>query len=257
MASLREASNSSATSGLPWPSLLDGHPCRVTPSARPHQRILQVTLSAPRPGKSPASDPVQASRCQRKKRAPRVLPRRRAEHRSRRTTLPRHQSVRSPPPARATVTLAAMPSLPAGARLCRQRPAPIQFDSPRPTHLRYFHVSSPGRRRHAGPSPWCDCALCSLQPRGISMSGSMAPDPRGRAARRCSYLRSGLIIAISLISSQNIPHGLPGTPSGGSGEPFYCPRCGEPGSNLPGGLHRCKNKHWFTSAQAKRKEGKA
>jgi len=88
------------------------------------------------------------------------------------------------------------------------------------------------------------------------MSGSMAPDPPGRAARRGGYLRFGLIIAIGLIGAQSSPHGLPGTPSGGGGEPFYCPYCDEPGSNLPGGWHRCKNKHWFTSAQAKRRKAK-
>jgi hypothetical protein len=87
------------------------------------------------------------------------------------------------------------------------------------------------------------------------MSGSTASDPPGRAERRGGYLCFGLLIVIGLVQSHNSPHGLAGTPNPGSGETLYCPHCEppEPGNKIPGGFYRCKNKHLFTSAQAKRK----
>lgn len=88
------------------------------------------------------------------------------------------------------------------------------------------------------------------------MSGSMAPDPPVREARLGRYLRFGLIIAISLIWTNSGARGLPGTPGGGSGEPLYCPHCGELGRKLAGALYKCTGpqKHVFSAARAKRKK---
>ena len=85
------------------------------------------------------------------------------------------------------------------------------------------------------------------------MSGSIAPDPPDRAARRGSYLRSCLVISIGLIWTHGGARGLPGPPRG---ESVKCPYCRKRGEYIAGGSYVCKNKHVFTAAEAKRREGK-
>ena len=83
-------------------------------------------------------------------------------------------------------------------------------------------------------------------PRGMSMSGSMAPDPPVRAARPGHYLRFALIMAIGFL--WNFPtHGVPGEPPPPEQEEEVKERrCihGHPANTLlPDGTYACKSGH--------------
>lgn len=86
------------------------------------------------------------------------------------------------------------------------------------------------------------------------MSGSMAPDPPVRTARRGHYLRLGLIMAIGFILARYVLRGVPGEPPGPGGKPIICDECGEIAGKRPDGKYVCGNGH--VTKKSKKKKGK-
>src|SRR5690242_6463393 len=92
-------------------------------------------------------------------------------------------------------------------------------------------------------------------PRGMSMSGSMAPDPPVRAARRGLRLRFALVVATSLIWVQSSSRGQAGPPRPGSDQTILC-HCGEVAGKLPNGKYACTNGHVSEKPKKKKSQGK-
>src|SRR5438445_12651701 len=109
--------------------------------------------------------------------------------------------------------------------------------------------------RHAGPSRVADCELCSLRPRGVSMSGSMAPGPPVTGLRRGDYLSFGLLMAASFIGMHGGTHGMAGG-ARSSKKVTRCPECGNLAkSTLPDGSYACKLGHIFPAQSETQEEG--
>lgn len=74
------------------------------------------------------------------------------------------------------------------------------------------------------------------------MSGSKAPDPPVRTARRGYYLGFGLIMAIGLILAGSAPRGMPGSRHRGDGNTILC-YCGLNAGRMPDGTYACADGH--------------
>lgn len=87
------------------------------------------------------------------------------------------------------------------------------------------------------------------------MSGSMAPDPPVRTARRGHYLRFGLIIGIGLISVNSGGRRMAGQ-SKRRDEPLEFCECGLPFVELSNGSRMCGNDHYAPAGQEEQEKGK-
>jgi len=85
------------------------------------------------------------------------------------------------------------------------------------------------------------------------MSGSMAPDPPARSARRGHYLRLGLMITIGSILANGAPQGLPGHRRRSSGKTITC-YCGRIAGRTPDGKYACSEGHITEDPKEKKKK---